>query len=490
MNAFAASALAVAGGLVGVALGDLLSEEIRARLEKVPHAILRLAALRVAVSLRRELHGEWSAELTEILRGRESLPVTRLWVGLRFALGLLRSSPEVDRVLTHVADDSEHDGERSRVLPDRPDPATAAALLSPVRLTGRRLALEDIGTFIRARRPTEAMLLLTGSPGAGKSSVLARLVGTTAIDAPATAGPGALVVHASGKAAHQVGREIAQAVGIRMPIRLEDLARRLRDELRRTGAGTRALVIDGLDEAERPTEVLHRVLVPVAESCSGVGLRMVVGTRRFVLGTLGFGRVAASVVDLDSERYSNGDDLRTFAHAVLREQDCGLFETPGGDDRTARIAERIAHEAAGNYLIAALMARTAAMALVQDDPDFLWVSPSVSAAVQAYLNVLPDGGVLGARAILEALAGAGRSGLTLRQWRAALASRHTDAPSMEQLLEFARTPSVEALVIADHGRSDTVFRFTHDAVLDTLHLLAERTTTLNDDRPGSTGGTR
>jgi hypothetical protein len=55
MNGFAASVLAPASGLVGVALGDLLSEEIRTRLEKVPRTILRLASRADRRALRRDV---------------------------------------------------------------------------------------------------------------------------------------------------------------------------------------------------------------------------------------------------------------------------------------------------------------------------------------------------------------------------------------------------------------------------------------------------
>jgi HD domain len=99
MNAFAVAVLALAGGFLGVAMADLVSEEIRARLDKAPRALLRVAVLRLPASLRGELSDEWSAELAEILSGSEALPVTRLWVGGRFAVGLLFSSRRVGRAL-------------------------------------------------------------------------------------------------------------------------------------------------------------------------------------------------------------------------------------------------------------------------------------------------------------------------------------------------------------------------------------------------------
>jgi hypothetical protein len=83
----------------GAVLGDLLSEEVRTRLDRVPAYLLELAARRVDADLRVELLEEWSGELHEILRGAEALPVTRLWRGLRYSAGLLVAAPRVGRIL-------------------------------------------------------------------------------------------------------------------------------------------------------------------------------------------------------------------------------------------------------------------------------------------------------------------------------------------------------------------------------------------------------
>lgn len=81
-------------------LADVVTRELRSRLDRLPVVIVRCAAARVRGPLRAELRDEWCAELGEILRGREGLPVTRLWVGIRYALGLLRSSRTIGRTLS------------------------------------------------------------------------------------------------------------------------------------------------------------------------------------------------------------------------------------------------------------------------------------------------------------------------------------------------------------------------------------------------------
>ncbi|TQS44322.1 hypothetical protein [Cryptosporangium phraense] len=81
------------------ALGDLLSEEIRGRLDRLPFAVLRLAARRVPQPTRAERVREWEGELYEVLRGAEALPVTRLWKGVRYSFGLVYAAPAITAAL-------------------------------------------------------------------------------------------------------------------------------------------------------------------------------------------------------------------------------------------------------------------------------------------------------------------------------------------------------------------------------------------------------
>ena len=72
-----------------LALGDLVSEEIRGWLDRVPHAILRLATLRLDTADRETTYREvWGPDLDYFLRGDESRPITRLIRGMKFAVSL------------------------------------------------------------------------------------------------------------------------------------------------------------------------------------------------------------------------------------------------------------------------------------------------------------------------------------------------------------------------------------------------------------------
>lgn len=82
------------------AIGDMVSEEVRDRLDHLPHAILRLAARQLDLTQRLHIYeDEWLPELTYILRGDEARPVTRLIRGIWYALGILTASRQISRNL-------------------------------------------------------------------------------------------------------------------------------------------------------------------------------------------------------------------------------------------------------------------------------------------------------------------------------------------------------------------------------------------------------
>ena len=103
MTALWALLWGILGFLTAAAIGDIFSEEIRGRLDRLPHALISLTARRLPPDVRDDLTEEWTAELHEILRGAEALPVTRLYRGTRYALGLLRVAPSIGRDLSITA---------------------------------------------------------------------------------------------------------------------------------------------------------------------------------------------------------------------------------------------------------------------------------------------------------------------------------------------------------------------------------------------------
>jgi len=90
------------GSLVVVAIGDMVSEEVRARLDRLPHAVLCLAIRRLPGELRADIGKDWHAELDHILHRAKLYPVTRLIKGVHFGAGLLRTAPRIARSLALI----------------------------------------------------------------------------------------------------------------------------------------------------------------------------------------------------------------------------------------------------------------------------------------------------------------------------------------------------------------------------------------------------
>ena len=104
MSGYLVAFFSVVGGLFAAAVGDMVSEEVRDRLDHVPEAILKLAASRLDASKRVAIYdGEWLPELTYILRGDEARPVSRVYHGTRFALGILLTARRIARDLHRAA---------------------------------------------------------------------------------------------------------------------------------------------------------------------------------------------------------------------------------------------------------------------------------------------------------------------------------------------------------------------------------------------------
>ncbi len=99
MNALWGVLIGVVIFAAGAAAGDMVSEEVRTRLDEVPMTLVRLAARRAGADVSADLLDEWQGELYEILRGAEAKPITRLWKGLRFSVGLIVAAPAVGRAL-------------------------------------------------------------------------------------------------------------------------------------------------------------------------------------------------------------------------------------------------------------------------------------------------------------------------------------------------------------------------------------------------------
>lgn len=368
------------------------------------------------------------------------------------------------------------------------------------RFHGRKTALTQVISFITAEAATRRPLIVTGSPGVGKSALLGRIVTSAdpeiALELPAydvamraPVGSVACAVHAKGKSALEIACEIARAASAAIPREAMDLAPALRVALADRRFAQFAVVIDALDEAASPEDarlVARQVVRPMVENCADLGVRVVVGTRRYdgagdLLPVFG---PAAAIVDLDDPQYFAQGDLEAYALSSLQLLGAERAESPYVSEVAARpVADRIAELSKRNFLVAGLIAR--AHGLHDDqaiDPSLIAFTPTVDAALAEYLERISPVGERSALELLTALAYAEAPGFSVDLWRIAIISLYGSAPSEERLDAFAHSSAANFVVESSSAEREigNVFRLFHQALNDAL--LAWRSQEIADER--------
>ena len=142
--------------LILATVTGMVSDEARARLDRIPYGLLRVAIRRLPQEIRADVGQEWRAELDHILHRVQAYPLTRLLSGTRFALGLLRVAPAVGKSLIGIRTDNP-EGERPHKSASRRDAAERVKLgeivdSPPIQVWRRRLTLAVVSgltfTFI------------------------------------------------------------------------------------------------------------------------------------------------------------------------------------------------------------------------------------------------------------------------------------------------------------------------------------------------------
>ncbi|MFF1692046.1 WD40 repeat domain-containing protein [Streptomyces sp. NPDC058257] len=354
------------------------------------------------------------------------------------------------------------------------------------RFRGRRTALTEIVAWLEEGGQDRRALVVTGSPGVGKSAVLGRIV--TTADAGITAclptdddavrapvGSVACAVHAKGKTALDVANEIARAASATLPRTTEDLPAALRLALTERAIDSFTVVVDALDEAATPEEsriVVTRIVLPLMETCGDVGVRILLGSRRVddsgdLLTVFG---PAARVLDLDAPHYFSQADLESYALATLQLLGDERPDNPYADQAVALpVARRIAALADRNFLVAGLVARTHGLyderAIPPQDVAF---TPTVDAALREYLQRLPTQGSVKAGPAFTALAYAEAPGFSLSLWRDAVAALSGVTVSGEDLRAFAQSSAANFLIESSRNEDTSAYRLFHQALNDAL----------------------
>ncbi len=152
MTISALGCLTLVGTAVGGLLLNMLSKEAETWLGALPLLLLKLARARVRRSLRNELYDEWAAELFEATHQYAERPLSRLWLGMRYAGGILWAAIRIAKDIGAARDSapanhltiSSPPMNLSAALAGAPRPASAAervleqALSRRVWAVGRR----------------------------------------------------------------------------------------------------------------------------------------------------------------------------------------------------------------------------------------------------------------------------------------------------------------------------------------------------------------
>ena len=353
------------------------------------------------------------------------------------------------------------------------------------RFRGRTAALTEIVDWLNRDDPDNRVLVLTGSPGAGKSAILGRIVTTADRElrerAPrddyvyAPEGSVACAVHAKGKTALEVASEIARAASAALPETIEVFAAGIREALSDLGPYRFNVVIDALDEATSPSQtraIVTQVILPLVNTCADIGVQVVVGSRRYDNNgdLLDVFEEAAVIIDLDDARFFQQEDLAAYALATLQLSGAERLGSPYADERIAGpVAVRIAALSRQNFLIAGLTALDHGRHdHAPVDPAGLTVASEVKELLLGYLQRLEPVAGLSPTMALTALAFAENPGLPLGLWQAAVHALTGEHVSERSLALLARSSAANFLVESSGPDSTQSFRLFHQALNDSL----------------------
>ena len=328
------------------------------------------------------------------------------------------------------------------------------------------------------------MLVVTGSPGVGKSAVLGRVVTTADVAmravlpgddaAPrAEVGSVACAVHAKGKTALDVAMEIARAASAPIPERVDDLVGGLRSVLaERAGAvqpdGGRAGRGERPGPGPRDRHEAGRADRRDVRGCGRAG-----GGRHPPRATTParWSRHSAPrpiSIDLDEPRYFALDDLVSYAMATLQLRGAERAGNPYQAGAVAEpVARRIAEIAEPNFLVAALVART--HGLYDEQPvavSDIAFTADVATVLGAFLDRLAAVGGLSSREALTALAAAEAPGFTPELWQQAVTALYAVDVSPVQLRHLAVGSAANFLV--ESSGTVAAYRLFHQALSDAL----------------------
>jgi WD40 repeat protein len=246
--------------------------------------------------------------------------------------------------------------------------------------TGRHAALRELVSHLSPAPESSSgwAIAVTGDPGSGKSSVLARLytLADTQLrprvpgierlppDTVPQRGAVSRFIHARGLTTETILAGLAEAAGIHAET-VGDFAMRLGHK-----ATPLAVIVDAIDEANDPKHLVDTLLAPLAREAERIGLRLLLGTRRHLLPRLG---PEVQLLDLDEETYADPESVKSYASQCLLQLN---KKTPYADlpqEILEATSAAIAEAARKSFLVALITARSLALRTSAVNPfDVAW----------------------------------------------------------------------------------------------------------------------
>ncbi|MFD1325235.1 hypothetical protein [Micromonospora sonneratiae] len=222
--------------------------------------------------------------------------------------------------------------------------------------------------------PAEPVLVLTGPPGSGKSTIMARFVVATVPDIrehlrsrPETLRPDesppvdfrfALTLRLTGRTFEQVRDSLAAVAA---------------DGHADAGSAAAVIAIDGLDEADQPHRIVTELLRPMAQKARAGGTRLLVATRRHPVGhdpddpgaprgdlITSLTSDGGEALDIGKPPWLEAGDIAEYCDRLLAVaiNDCGRPNIYTGLTGARRVLSRaIETQARHSFLLAAHVAR-------------------------------------------------------------------------------------------------------------------------------------
>jgi WD40 repeat protein len=340
---------------------------------------------------------------------------------------------------------------------------------------GRHAVLRDLTAWLTDQEDRRT-IVVTGAPGSGKSAVIGRLAilsdpgwrrTVPRQGLPADTIPPAGSIDVAILARNRTSEEIFQRL-----CAAADLggAANPGDFLRALGGRPMVVAIDAIDEAVDLDRLVSAVLNPLIEAGPAAGLRMLLGTRSYILDRdLNRLSPAAHRIDLDKD-YADPESLRRYAEDRLRAAGRPPYST--ADPMIVQAVARAVAQAAGrSFLVALITCRTlAAQREIPDPADEGWRASLPGTAAQAMQQDLVTrlgGDAARACALLRPLAYAAGRGLPWPDVWAPLASVLAGREYQDDDLMWLRE-NAGSYVIEDVEDGVSVYHLYHAALAEYL----------------------